>query len=239
MFGNVSVIIPAWNEQETLPRCIQSIYDITNSKQNEIIVVGDQNSLDSVRQFSKIKRIHCIGSMTQAMNIGIQKAKNEIIVKIDADISIDLVSLIRLFFKINKYDLISCPATTKGNKLLMNFIFIARDCLLHFAPLKRSSHGNTLIFRKSDIKKLGSFQYDTQLHFLYLKNGKKIYVDDHASAKEYRKNYSIAFCKKRQIESGIKRCQLGVSFPRSFFHSFCRGRPFVIVGWLQQHFKPS
>lgn len=237
MFGNTSVVIPAWNEQDNLPRCIQSIYPITNSNQNEIIVVGDKNSIDSVKKFPKVKRIHCTRSMTEAMNIGISQAKNDVIVKIDADIAINPVSLIRLIFKINSYDLISCPATTKGSNLLMNLIFTGRDCLLHFAPLKRSSHGNTLIFRKSEIKKLGSFQYDTKLHFLFAKNGKKIYVDNHAHAKEYRKDYSISFCKKRQIESGIKRCQLGVSFARSLFHSLCRGRPFVIAGWLQQRFN--
>lgn len=235
MIFGFSVIIPAYNETETLRRCIRSIYEITLFSQTEIIVVGNKRSLDAVRHYSRLKLIETEENMEDSMNRGIRESKNDNIVKLDADISINPVDVFYLVDFLGKYDLVSCPAVTDAKSVLMRFLFAGRNILQKYA-LDLSSNGNTLIFRRSDLEAFGGFHYDTKLHFLYLNAGKRVYVDPSPFAKEYRSDYSVGFVKRRQIESGIKRYCLGVGFVRSTFHSIVRGRPFVLAGYLMARF---
>lgn len=230
-----SIVIPAKGEKDCLPRTVGALRYFPVSV--EVIVVGDRESLDSIKSFSYVTCIESPADMETAVNLGIQRAKNNIIVKIDSDIVINWYDLMYLVGFLFDYDLVSCSASTRAKSTLMNFLFIGRDVLQTVAPLGCSSNGNTLIFRKADLAQFGGFHYDTKLHFKYQGAGKRILVINKTYAKEYRACYSIAFVKGRQINSGIKRRQLGISFKRSLFHAIVRGRPFVVVGWLQEHWR--
>lgn len=237
MFGSFSVVIPAKNEKE-LPRTIKSLDYFTLYKDFEIIVVGDRESLDTITEFdAKLILEPENSSMVDAMNIGIKYAKNNIIVKLDADISIHSFYLSKLLSCMNRYDLVSCSASTRTKSTLMNFLFTGRDFFQKYAPLGGSTHGNTMIFRKSDLEDCAGFHYDTELHKIYMESRKRILVINKPYAKEFRPDYSIRFVKKRQLESGHKRHQLGISGSRTLFHTVVRVRPFVIAGWLQEYYK--
>lgn len=239
-FAPFSIVIPAKNEEQTLPRCIHSILAMLLLEDCEIIVVSDKISLMSLEMFSRYlpfgANLHLIESeadMIGAMNIGIQRAKNDVIVKLDADIAIFVGHIIELVKRLDEFDLVSCPAVTFGKTLIMQFLFAGRNILQRFSFGGLQSNGNTLIFRRSDLIETGGFQYDTKLHLQYLKLNRRVFVDRLPYAKEYRPDYSVKFCKKRQIESGFKRFELGVPFTRSLFHAIARGRPFVVAGYLK------
>ncbi len=88
----ISVIIPVYNTEVYLPRCLDSI--INNDYRNlEIICVNDgstDNSLSVLRRYEKEdERIIVIdvpnGGVSKARNIGLDKASGEFIAFVDSD----------------------------------------------------------------------------------------------------------------------------------------------------------
>lgn len=85
---NVSVIIPAFNEQ----KCIKKVVRLVNKNENvdEIIVV-DNNSTDATAMLAEKEGAKVVFCREQgkgyAMEKGLQESKNEIVVFIDADIN--------------------------------------------------------------------------------------------------------------------------------------------------------
>ncbi|MFC6601732.1 glycosyltransferase [Ectobacillus funiculus] len=88
----VSVIIAAYNEEKVISRTVQSI--LKSDYQHYEIIVVDDGSQDRTfaivsENFSSNERVHLIrkknGGKSSALNRGIQKAKGDIIIAIDAD----------------------------------------------------------------------------------------------------------------------------------------------------------
>tara|TARA_Y100000310_G_scaffold205303_1_gene205659 strand:- start:422 stop:1669 length:1248 start_codon:yes stop_codon:yes gene_type:complete len=116
----VSVIIPCYNEEESVTATLKSITSSNYPKGKlEIIFVNDASidkSLEIARNFkSKIVKIFDrkknSGSKAAASNYGFSKATGEIVVSMDADTIVDSESLIRMvrFFK-NKKVMAVTPA---------------------------------------------------------------------------------------------------------------------------------
>lgn len=88
----VSVIIAAYNEEKVISRTVQSILK-SDYQHYEIIVVddGSQDRTSAIvsENFSSNERVHLIrkknGGKSSALNRGMQKAKGDIIIAIDAD----------------------------------------------------------------------------------------------------------------------------------------------------------
>ena len=85
---NLSVIIPARNEQKSIKKVIKIVKQ--NKNVNEIIVV-DNNSIDKTAMLAKREGAKVVFCKEQgkgyAMEKGLQQAKNEVVVFIDADIN--------------------------------------------------------------------------------------------------------------------------------------------------------
>lgn len=93
---SVSIIIPAWNEVRTLGETIKALLNIDYDKKRcEVIVVagGDDNTYDIAEEMSARMRVFTRyvlivqqpGGKNSAIQQGIKKAKNDIIVLLDAD----------------------------------------------------------------------------------------------------------------------------------------------------------
>ncbi len=84
-----SIIIPCYNEEKYIDRCLSSIFNQTLDKQKyEVIVIDDgsnDNSIDIIKKFDlKLFNSNRLGA-GGARNIGIDNAKGEYIILLDAD----------------------------------------------------------------------------------------------------------------------------------------------------------
>lgn len=111
----ISVIIPVYNAEEYLPRCINSIIDQTYFN-IEIILVDDGSNDRSghmcdeyARKDARIKVIHQQNrGVSEARNKGLAIARGELIAFIDSDDYIDKDYLKILYNNIDNCDIISC-----------------------------------------------------------------------------------------------------------------------------------
>lgn len=85
---DVSVIIPAYNEEESILQTLSSLSAASTKKRVEIIVV-DNNSADATRELAVAAGATCIEEKTQgitpARNAGLKAAKGKLILNADAD----------------------------------------------------------------------------------------------------------------------------------------------------------
>lgn len=113
----VSIIVPVYNSQDTIDRCLTSILEQTY-KNLEIIIVDDGSTDNSVQIISKYKkvdaRIHLIskenGGVSSARNTGLYVARGIFIQFVDSDDYVSPNMTERLVTLINKNncDLVIC-----------------------------------------------------------------------------------------------------------------------------------
>ena len=104
-----SFIIPVYNSEKYLRKCVQSIKDI-KLKDYEIILVDDGSQDDSGRICDQLqyecKRIRCIHQQNQgvsvARNNGLRTATGEFVIFLDADDTLEAQKLYLLLDKIEK-----------------------------------------------------------------------------------------------------------------------------------------
>jgi GT2 family glycosyltransferase len=90
---SVSVVIPAYNEEKLIAKCLESIIQ-TKYPLLEIIVVDDCSTDRTVQAASKynltlVKRVHR-GGIAAARNDGIKVARSEVVAFVDADCTVEL-----------------------------------------------------------------------------------------------------------------------------------------------------
>jgi len=89
----VSIIIPTYNEERDILRCLQAVLDLDYSRQEVIIVdSSDDGTPALLRPFAErgsIELIHEQLNVSAARNRGIRIAKGEIIVLLNADVILD------------------------------------------------------------------------------------------------------------------------------------------------------
>ena len=236
--AKISIIIPAKNEEKTIQRCLKAIECLKKNYELECIVVApDIETINSARKFPFVKTILFPGDMEAAVDEGLKHASYDLILKMDADIILPKNFFEVMLPKTEDYDLVSCPASTRSGKFWLDIFFWIRDQLLKVAPLGRSTHGNSMLFRKALIEEIGGFRYDTALEKEAIKRGKKVLIVDEIRVLEFREDFTVKRIFKRQYEAGRKRYQLGIGFLRTLGHSIFRGRPAVIIGWLREKMK--
>ena len=99
----VTVIIPAYNEEKTISKTLNSILD-SDYPDFEVIFVDDgsmDKTLQVAKKFKKVRIFHKEnGGKGSALNLGISKARGEIIFTMDADTTVDpqsMKNMVRLF----------------------------------------------------------------------------------------------------------------------------------------------
>lgn len=92
----ISIIIPVYNVESFLPKCLDSVINQTYEK-IEIILVNDGSKDDSglicdeyAKKDARIRVVHkANGGLSDARNVGIENAKGEFICFVDSDDAID------------------------------------------------------------------------------------------------------------------------------------------------------
>jgi len=125
----ITVIVPVYNVEKYLSKCIDSILNQTYTNL-EIILVDDGSQDDCgqicdeyARKDNRIKVIHKENSgVSQARNIGIDNANGEFIAFVDADDYIEREMLYTLKNNIKNVDLSSCGSQkVLGNNIIEQF----------------------------------------------------------------------------------------------------------------------
>jgi len=123
---SISIIIPAYNEEKRIPRCLERVLDYCNiQKWNFEVLVAEDGSSDNtvkiVKEFSKKdSRIKLLSFKERlgkggAIKNAMFQAKNELVCFIDVDLSADIVELERLIPFTDDYDIVIGSRILRGN----------------------------------------------------------------------------------------------------------------------------
>jgi len=172
-FPKVTILIPAYNEEKTIAKTINSVLNLTYPKDKiEIIVIND-NSTDKtpqvVREFKQVKLIynkHRGVGKASALNTGLKYASGELLAVIDADSEVKKDSLKKLisYFDDTKTGSVISSIKIRNPKniyehiqrleyILATFIrkLMSKIDTLHITP------GVLSVYRTKLIRRLGGF----------------------------------------------------------------------------------
>ncbi len=107
-FPTVTIIVPVWNEERTLAGTVNSLLSLSYPQEKLDIIIVDDGSTDGTRRvantfkrYSQVRVFHKEnGGKHTAMNLGIRRAKGELIGGLDADSFVDknaLLEIVRCF----------------------------------------------------------------------------------------------------------------------------------------------
>ena len=167
----VSIIIPTYNEEKSIVKAIKSIL-CQISKKDEIIVVASGCSDNTIPNIKKIKdkRIKLIiekerKGKASALNLGIKKAKSDVIIQTDGDVEVSkkAINLLIKHFKDENVGAVSgnpIPLIPKNNLFydwtMMSYQKIReiRENEIKSGNFNVHLSGYLLAFRKKALKKI-------------------------------------------------------------------------------------
>ncbi len=171
---SVSVLIPVYNEEENIRRCVSSVLDSDYPKDKLEVIVIDDGSTDrtgeKVEEMGvKVIKTNHIGK-AKALNRGLKEASGEIVIVIDGDTSIekDSIKKIVIPFKDKKVGVVSGVVRTRGSGIIERFQKI--EYAFVSAMLKQHSnagipvpfvYGTISGFRRSALNSIGGFKWKT------------------------------------------------------------------------------
>jgi len=191
----VSIIVPVYNTEKFLPKCLDSLVNQT-LKDIEIIVVNDSSPDNSqkiidkyTKKYKKVKSyIKKNEGVSAARNFGIQKASGEYIIFIDSDDYVDLTMVEKLYNHAikKKLDIVVCNGimvyedNDKQVKLISNPGYSNNEVKNYL--ISRPAPWNK-IFKKEIFNDMsfikGIYYEDLELIPKLVKNTKKIgFIDD-------------------------------------------------------------
>lgn len=177
---NVSVILPVYNSEKYIGRCLRSLKRQSLNKKNyEIVIVNDcseDKSLFEIKKFrsNNIKLINNEKNygLVKSLNLGIRQAKGSLLVRVDSDdwVHEDFLNIMSTFLFINdKLDAVACDyALTDENEKNIKI----ENC-------EKNPIGCGIMFRTQQLINLGL--YDESFE----------YAEEEALRKSFLKKYSI------------------------------------------------
>ncbi|QQG38446.1 MAG: glycosyltransferase family 2 protein [Candidatus Woesearchaeota archaeon] len=178
----LSVVIPTYNEEKNIGRCIDSILNSNYNKNRIEIIVVDDSSKDKTADIVKkykfvrlIKQPHL--GKSEVLNKGFKTAKNDFILVIDADTIIerDFIKEIVNPFSDKKVGAVTGIIKVKNKGLLptfQNVEYSFYNLIRHsFSSVFRNSVwflGALACYRKKVVKETGLFKKDTMTEDLDL-----------------------------------------------------------------------
>lgn len=176
----ISVILPVFNNERFIGRCLRSLTNQSFKKKNyEIIIINDGSTDKTINEITKYKKKNFriienkrnLG-LVRSLNIAIKEAKGSLIVRVDSDdwVHEDFLNILSTFLFLNKnLDSVACDYTITDSK--ENNIKV-ENCL-------KKPIGCAIMFRSQQILELGL--YDEKFE----------YAEEEAFRKKFLKKYTI------------------------------------------------
>ena len=174
---NLSLVIPVYNEQDTLPLLFDAVYKTMNAinRSWEAILVDDgsrDNSLSILREYAEKdpEHIRVISfrrnfGQTAAIAAGLDHSQGEVIVLLDADMQNDPADIPMMLAKLDEgYDLVSgWRKDRKDNAVTRNFpSMIANWLISRVTGVHLHDYGCTLKAYRRDV--LEGFRLYGEMH---------------------------------------------------------------------------
>jgi len=200
-YMGVSVVIPAYNEEKNIAKCVESINNSKYPKSKLEIVVVDDGSTDKTVDICKslgvkvLKQNH--KGKVAALNNGINKSVNDFIIIMDADTTVDPFSIKEIIKHMDDKNIgaVSGIAKVLNKKNLLGlfqnveyaYLQFMRETISRLLGTSPGICGAFTCFRKDALKQAGGFNkrtsaedFDVALHIK--KAGYKIIVESKAIA---------------------------------------------------------
>ena len=184
----ISVVVPAFNEEKLIGRCLVALKEQDFSKENYEIIVVDNNSWDKTAEIAKKMEVKVVREEKKgyvfALRKGCSEAKGEIIATTDADSQPPKGWLKTIFKAFEKDSQVVCVGggTIHKNK---NFMAVLIEIIYNvIGPVFKTFPGYNLAFKKSAYDKIGGFREevnmcgDTELCLRLQKRGKMVFLKD-------------------------------------------------------------
>jgi glycosyltransferase involved in cell wall biosynthesis len=203
----ISVIVPAYNEENYISKCLSALGQQVSAPPYEVIVINNcstDGTVQVAKQFNvRIVDEECKG-IVHAKQRGFDEARGDIVAVIDSD-SIpppDWVSQIHYSLSDQKYIAVTGPYVIKdGPKFHVIYVKV---CMWFVKTVYKLTHrlvyaaGGNVAFRKNLFKSLGG--YDTRINW-----GE----DEFGLLAKLNKNGKICFNPKMQISTSGRRATKG------------------------------
>ncbi len=160
----VSVIIPVFNQEKWIGRCLRSLLNqVMNRSDYEIIVIDDGSgdrtdfALDLFKDEIQLIKNEKNEGLPSALNKGIKASKANHIVRVDGDdyVNEHFIFLLHEFMEQNKYmDAIACDY----------FIIDDQEAVIARNNCMENPIGCGIMFKSSHLFEIGLYDEDFQLH---------------------------------------------------------------------------
>lgn len=215
----VSIIIPVYNAEKTIERCLRAVFELNYPKDRLEVIVVDDGSVDRTPRIikslsNKVKIVHKKrGGAASAQNVGIKNSFGEIILVVDSDAYITkefLKTVVREFEdpQVGIAGGFLKPAPTRSFWAKMSG-YESEERAFRKRSSKYVHHMTTTCtaYRRKMFEEIGYFDeffkeggYDTEFSKRAIKAGWKIVLTDAICFHEWRSSFTSYF--KQQIRGG-------------------------------------
>lgn len=225
----ISVIIPAYNEEKYLPRCLKALQQQTYPKEKFAVIVVNNNSTDKTAEIAKTFGAHIILEKQQghvySLNTGLQSAKGEIFAITDSDTIVSHNWLAKLAKTFEDPKVVGVTGSVKldlQSESLNSFLKKLYETFLrvNFAFNRPHTAGPNMAIRKSAFKKLKAV--DTR----YKISG------DVEIGMRLRKHGKVKFEKQLNVTTSSRRFKRDFTGFMKDFYKYSSA--YVYAVWLEQ-----
>lgn len=215
----VSVLVPAYNEEKVIGKTIESLL-ASNYRNFEILVINDgskDRTLEVARQYAHHRQLRIIdkpnGGKSSCLNLGIEQARGEIVIAMDADTIFDPNFIPYALGHFRDPNVGGCSGNAKvGNRDKLIAQWQSIEYITSFNLDRRAYTllncvtvvpGAAGVWRKSDLAAVGGFGHDTlaedaDLTVNVRRLGRRIVYEDRAIAYTEAPDTIKGFLKQRR-----------------------------------------
>lgn len=220
----ISVVVPAYNSEKTIKRCLDSLFSQSFDEPYEIVVVDDgskDKTAEIVKEYPKVKYVFQKNAgPAAARNMGWQTAKGEIVVFTDSDCVLDKNWLKEMVEPINNKEIAAVGGvydkSANEKSLLANLI--GEEIKYRYSKIGKytDAHGSySLAVRKDLLKELNGFNEfypvataeDFDLCYRITALGYKIFLNNKAKLAHHHPEKLWRYL-KTQFRHGFYRVKL-------------------------------